>query len=131
MVVDSYALRLRRIRFEANVGASVEERSVRQELVVDLDLALGIEALPERDTLSDAVDYEAAVRLVVEEGVSRSYQLLETYAKRAAARLLDELPVRSVRMVVTKKKVPTKYPVAEAMVELVAGRPTNGRHVHR
>jgi 7,8-dihydroneopterin aldolase/epimerase/oxygenase len=124
-VIHSYTLRLRGIRFEANIGASAEERSVRQELVVDVDLSLSPDDLPERDVLSEVVDYEAIVRCVVEERASESYHLLETYAKRVVARLLAELPALRVRVAVTKKKVPTTYAVEEAVVELVGTRPPN------
>jgi dihydroneopterin aldolase len=121
-VIHGYALRLRQIRFETHIGVSAEERAVGQELVVDVDLTLAAEAIPIRDVLSEAVDYETIVECVVEEGIWGTHQLLETYVRRVITRLLAELPVESVRVAVTKKKVPTRHPVGEAIVELVASR---------
>ena len=120
--IHAYALRLRGIRFEANVGATAEERSARQELVVDVDVSLSARALPKRDLLSETVDYDRVVRSVVEESSAESYRLLETCATRIVSRLLAELPALTVRVAVTKKKVPTAYPVESAVVELVGSR---------
>lgn len=120
--IKAYRLRLRKSRFEAHIGVSPEERSVPQELLVDVDLSFSVDDLPELDALEEAIDYDGVVRRVVEEGTSSSYLLLETYAKRVVARLLGDLPVSKVRVAVTKKHVPTRYPVAEAIVELVGTR---------
>ena len=121
-VLCAYTLRVRGIRFHAHIGVSAEERSVLQELVVDVDLTLSVEDLTARDLLEEVVDYDAVACRVVEEGVSGSRQLLETYAARVVERLLSDLPAMSVRVAVTKGKVPTKYPVEAAVVELVGSR---------
>lgn len=122
VVIDSYTLRLRGIRFETHIGAFDEERSSRQELVVDVDLSLSVDSLPERDVYGDVVDYAAAVRHIVEAGTTETYRLLETYAKRVVERLLSEMPAMTVRVAVTKKNVPTEESVEEAVVELVGHR---------
>lgn len=121
-IIQAYTLRLRRISFEAHIGVSLEERGAGQELLVDVDLFFSVDDLPELDALDEAIDYDGAVRKVVEEGTAQSYRLLETYARRVVARLLADLPVSKVRVAVTKKHVPTQYPVAEAIVELIGAR---------
>jgi dihydroneopterin aldolase len=121
-MIREYTLRLHAIRFRANVGASRNERSLPQELVVDLELTLPTSALPARDHKREVVDYDAVARLVVEEGQATQYHLLETYAGRLIDRILEATPATRVRVAATKLRVPTMHSVDRALVELVATR---------
>jgi len=122
-VIAEYTLGLRKVRFQAHIGASRKERAIRQELLVDVDLVLPVSALPRRDRRRDVVDYDAVACAVVEESAAEGgFALLETYAARVAARLLAQTPARRVRVAVTKAKVPTTHPVEAAVVEVVAVR---------
>ncbi len=121
-MVTEYTLRLQSIRFRTNMGASRSERSIPQEIVVDVELTLPVAALPKRDLRRDAVDYGVIADLVVEEGLAESYHLLETYAQRLVNRLLAETPALRVRVGATKLRVPTSHSVDRAVVELVAER---------
>jgi dihydroneopterin aldolase len=121
-VLHEYTLRLHGIRFRANVGASRSERSIPQELVVDVELTLPVSALPRHDVKREVVDYNAVAELVVAEGTAAPHHLLETYAQRLIARLLAETPALRVRLAATKLRVPTTHSVDRAVVELVASR---------
>ncbi|MBX3264420.1 MAG: dihydroneopterin aldolase [Labilithrix sp.] len=122
-MVTEYTLRLHSIRFRTNMGASRSERSIPQEILVDVELTLPVGALPKRDLRRDAVDYGVIADLVVEEGLAEPYHLLETYAQRLVHRLLEETPALRVRVGATKLRVPTSHSVDRAVVELVASRP--------
>ena len=122
MVVSEYTLRLQSIRFRTNMGASRSERSIPQEIVVDVELTLPVQSLPKRDLRRDAVDYGTVADLVVEEGLAQPYHLLETYAQRLVARLLAETPALRVKVGETKLRVPTSHSVDRAVVEIVASR---------
>jgi dihydroneopterin aldolase len=122
MNVTEYTLRLQSIRFRTNMGASRSERSIPQEIVVDVELTLPVAALPKRDLRRDAVDYGLVADLVVEEGLKQEYHLLETYTQRLVARLLAETPALRVKVGTTKMRVPTSHSVDRAVVELVATR---------
>ena len=122
MVVSEYTLRLHAIRFRTNMGASRSERSIPQEIVVDVELTLPVAALPRRDLRRDAVDYGVITDLVVEAGMAEPYHLLETYAQRVVERLLAETPAIRVKVGATKLRVPTSHSVDRAVVELVASR---------
>lgn len=117
-----YAIRLHDIQFDAHVGVSPEERRVAQALSVNVDITLGIVEPIVRDALDEVLDYDAVVRIVVETGTSRSHHLLETYVTRVVDRLLEQPHVVTVRVAVTKRSVPTTYPVGAAFVELVGHR---------
>ena len=69
-MIRDYTLRLKGVRFRATIGASAAERTIPQDLVVDVDLELPVSALPKRDTKREVLDYDRAVRLVVEVGLA-------------------------------------------------------------
>lgn len=117
-----YAIRLHDIRFDAHVGVSPEERLIAQALSVNVDITLGIADPIVRDSLDEVLDYDAVVRTVVETGTAQSHRLLETYVTRVVDRLLEQPHVTTVRVAVTKRSVPTTYPVGAAFVELVGHR---------
>jgi dihydroneopterin aldolase len=121
-MLDEYTLRLHGVRFRTNLGASHSERSVPQEIVVDVELVLPIGALPGHDRRQEAVDYDRVAGLVVEEGRAERYRLLETYARRLVERLLAETPALRVKISATKLRVPTMHNVDRAVVELSASR---------
>jgi dihydroneopterin aldolase len=121
-MILEYTLRLHAIRFRANLGASHSERSIPQEIVVDVDLTLPVAALPRRDHKREVVDYNTIANLVVETGLAEPYRLLETYARVLVDRLLAETPAFRVRVAATKLRVPTSHSVDRAVVELVASR---------
>ncbi len=121
-MIREYTLRLHGVRFRATIGASAAERSIPQDLVVDVDLELPVSALPKRDTKREVVDYDHAVRLVVEVGLAEPYRLLEVYAQRVLERLLAETPALRVRVAVTKSRVPSTYSTDQAVVELIGSR---------
>ena len=121
-MIREYTLRLQAVRFRANIGASAAERSIPQDLVVDVDLELPVTVLARRDTRREVVDYDLVVRLVVEVGLAEPYRLLESYAQRLLERILVETPATRVRVAATKLRVPSTYSTEKAIVELVGVR---------
>lgn len=121
-MIREYTLRLHAVRFRANIGASAAERSIPQDLVVDVDLELPVSALPRRDAKREVVDYDLVVRLVVEVGLAEPYRLLEVYAQRLLEKLLLETPALRVRVAATKSRVPSTYSTDKAVIELIGTR---------
>ncbi len=121
-MISGYTLRLQGVRFRANIGASAAERSIPQDLVVDVDLELPVAALPKRDAKRDVIDYDRVVRVVVEVGLAEPYRLIEVYVQRVLERLLTETPALRVRVAATKSRVPSTYSTDLAAVELVGVR---------
>jgi dihydroneopterin aldolase len=121
-MLREYTMRLQGVRFRANVGASHSERSLPQEIVVDVELTLPVSAFPKRDLRRDAVDYGAVADIVVEEGLAEPYRLLETFAHRLIDRLMRETPALRAKVSTTKLRVPTSHSVDRAVVELVVVR---------
>lgn len=121
-MVTEYTIRLETVRFRTKLGASRSERSIPQEIIVDVDLTLPIASLPQRDDRSEVVDYGVVSDLIVSVGQAEPYRLLETYAQRLIAELFETTPATRVRVGVTKLRVPTAHSVDRAVIELVASR---------
>jgi dihydroneopterin aldolase len=121
-VSKAYRISLRGVRFRARMGASRSERDIPQDVTVDVDLTLPYETMPASDNVRDVFDYDRVARLVVEEGTARQHRLLETYARRLLERLLADTPATSLRVAVSKVRVPTTHSVDAVTIELTAER---------
>jgi dihydroneopterin aldolase len=121
--VTSYALRLRGVRVQCQIGVSDAERAQAQELLFAVDLELPGDRYPRTDELEGAADYAELVRAADESARDRSYRLLETLALRVARRLAERWPgAERIRVGVTKAVVPVSPSADEATVEVVLGR---------
>jgi 7,8-dihydroneopterin aldolase/epimerase/oxygenase len=120
--VQVYRIRLEGIRFRARHGASRAERDLPQDFVVDLDVTLPVSTLPRADTRARVFDYDKLASLVVDEGTSVSYKLLETLGERLIARILADTPALGVTVKVKKFGPPTAASVDAVSVELTAAR---------
>jgi dihydroneopterin aldolase len=121
--VEAYRIRLSGIRFRARHGASRAERDLPQDFVVDLDVSLPTSALPRIDSRARVFDYDKLASIVVDEGTSVSYKLLETLGERLIARILADTPAVRVTVQVKKFGPPTVASVDAVSVELTAARP--------
>jgi dihydroneopterin aldolase len=118
VATSSYTIRLEGIRFRARHGASEAERYLLQDFVVDLEVSLPVELLPEDDERSCVYDYDTLATLVVEEGTNSSYKLLETLASRLLARLLASTPATAATVRLRKFGPPTTASVDTVAIEL-------------
>lgn len=105
--------------FYGRHGVSADERSLEQEIDVDLEASLDLRAAGTADDLQQTVDYGRlfeACRRIVEE---RSFSLLEGIAEAIAADVLGGHPaVESVRVRVRKPGVPIDGRLDWAGVEI-------------
>ena len=120
--VTQYRIRLEGIRFRGRHGASRAEREMLQDFVVDLEVGLPLDALPKSDRRSCVYDYDALASLVVEEGTSASYKLLETLARRLLAKVLSDTPALSATVRLRKFGPPTTVSVDTVAIELSGTR---------
>jgi dihydroneopterin aldolase len=120
--VENYRIRLEGIRFRGRHGASRAERDLPQDFVVNLDVVLPVSALPRSDTRARVFDYDKLASLVVDEGTTVSYKLLETLAERLIARILADTPAVAVQVQVKKFGPPTSVSVDAVAIELTGRR---------
>ncbi|MEM6788386.1 MAG: dihydroneopterin aldolase [Myxococcota bacterium] len=120
--VSAYTIHLDGIRFRARHGASEQERHLWQDFAVDLKVALPEASLPATDERASVYDYDRLASLVVEEGTTTSYKLLETLARRVIERLLDDTPALQVTVRLRKFGPPTAASVDTVAIELSGAR---------
>ncbi len=116
--VTAYCIRLEGVRFRARHGASRAERDLLQDFVVDLEVALPIDALPASDKRSSVFDYDALASLIVAEGTRTSCKLLETLARRLLERVLSDTAATAATVWLRKFGPPTKTSVDTVSIEL-------------
>lgn len=122
LVATGYKIRLEGIRFRAKHGVSEQERSLPQDFVVDLEVLMPTSSLPQSDTIKDVFDYDRLSTLVVDVGTRQQFKLLEVYARRLIATILEQTPALRVSVAVKKSKPPTTHSVDAAVIELVGER---------
>lgn len=93
---------IRGLRVEAVIGVYEWERSIRQQLVLDLEMQADVRAAASSDAIADALDYQAVadgVRALVQ---ASSFQLVESLAERIATLLLQEFGIAWLRLRLAK-----------------------------
>ena len=106
----------------AAIGVTAEERTMKQRLSVDVEVATDLRNAARSDSLKDALDYAEVVRLVVELAGSRDFHLIETFAELIAGRVLSDLSGDTVRVVVRKLTPVLSSRVRFVSVEIVRAR---------
>jgi 7,8-dihydroneopterin aldolase/epimerase/oxygenase len=99
-------------------GVLDEERRDGQRFLVDVELDLEHEQAARTDSIDEAVDYRRVVERVREISDGRAYHLLESFTAAIADALLEEFPVRAVRVRVRKPDVVLDPPVEFAAVSV-------------
>ncbi len=90
------------LRAEAVIGVYDWERTIRQPLVIDLELASDNRRAASHDRIEDAVDYAAISSRVLAFVEGSEFQLIETLAERLAALVMSEFAVPWLRLRIDK-----------------------------
>lgn len=104
---------------DAVIGVYDWERTIRQRLVIDLDMGWDIAAAAAGDDLSATLDYAAVSQRVAAFVEESSFQLVEALAERLAQLILSEFNVPWLRLRVTK---PGAVPAAAGGVGVLIER---------
>jgi dihydroneopterin aldolase len=109
---------LKNLVFRGHHGVHLAERELGQRFEVDVELSLDLSRALMSDALEDTADYGRAFAIVREEVERRQYHLLEALAGAIVRRILEELPVRAVRVQVRKPQVPLDGVLSYTAVEI-------------
>jgi len=93
---------INQLRVETIIGVFPWEREVRQQLLLDLEMAWDNQTPAVSGRLEDALDYGAVSARVEAFVGGSSYELLETLAEDLAALLQQEFNIPWLRLSVTK-----------------------------
>lgn len=90
------------LKCETTVGVWDWEKSIKQTIVLDIDLACNIKPAAEQDDLTQALDYQAVANQVRNFVQQSQFELVETLVEKIAALILDNFPTRWVRIKLDK-----------------------------
>jgi 7,8-dihydroneopterin aldolase/epimerase/oxygenase len=95
---------LENLRLKSQVGISAQERGRPQEVLVDVELLVGLAVAGTSDNPNDAVNYKEVLKTVSEFVTTGRFTLLEALAEGVAATVHKKFPVDKVRVRVRKAK---------------------------
>lgn len=101
------------------IGVHPHERSEKQLLLLDIELAVDTRPAASSDALADAVDYDAVVNCLRQWAAPSSFTLLEALADYLARQLLQHFAVSAVRLRISKPNILAE--VGYVGVEIVRG----------
>ena len=84
------------------IGAYDWERTIRQNLLIDLQMGWDNRLSAENDELHLALDYAAVSERINKFAHESSFELVETFAERLAELLLTEFNIPWLRLKITK-----------------------------
>ena len=90
------------LKTDAVIGVYDWERSIRQTLVLDLELASDNRAAAATDGIADAMNYDAISKRILAYVQASEFELIETLAERVAAIVLSEFNIPWLRLKLSK-----------------------------
>ncbi|MBT8064296.1 MAG: dihydroneopterin aldolase [Gammaproteobacteria bacterium] len=78
------------------------EREIRQAVSLDLEMDFDIRKAAASDAIEDTLDYKAVSKRLIHFIEASSFQLVESLAEQCAAIVLDEFPVRRLKLKLSK-----------------------------
>ena len=112
---------LRDLEVEAIIGIHPWERTVRQRLVLQIEVAVDVRTAAAAEDISLTLDYSALADRVREFIRDRRFRLLETLAEETAAMIAAEFETRWLRLKVGKPGAVAR--AGEVGVEIERGQP--------
>jgi 7,8-dihydroneopterin aldolase/epimerase/oxygenase len=106
----------------AAIGVTPEERTMKQRLLIDVEILTDAARAAQHDSLKDALDYSQVATLVMELCRSRDFHLIETVADLLATRILKDFGTPQVRVLVRKISPVLEPRVNHVSVEIVRSR---------
>ncbi|MBI5392600.1 dihydroneopterin aldolase [Candidatus Woesearchaeota archaeon] len=92
------------IKINCIIGVNADEKTVKQELLLDVDLFLSVQKAAQSDNLNDTINYAEVLSLLRKTIESKQFNLIETIAQQSAELLLKNYPVlNKVTAAVCKK----------------------------
>ena len=93
---------IRQLEIHTIIGIYNWERSVRQKVVFDLEMATDIRKAAASDDIAHALNYKAVAKRVIAFVETSEFQLVETLAERTAALIMEEFDVPWLRLTLNK-----------------------------
>lgn len=93
---------IRDLRVDTVIGIYEWERSIKQTVHIDLELATDIARAAASDRIEDTLNYKAVAKAVIALVEGSSFQLVETLAEKIVELVREEYSVPWVRLTLNK-----------------------------
>lgn len=93
---------IEQLEVAAQIGIYDWERNIRQPLWFDIEMDFDNRVPAASDDIADTLDYKAVSKRVMAFVGASGFGLVETLAERVADLILDEFPVHTVRLKLSK-----------------------------
>ncbi len=93
---------IRDLRAETVIGVFEWERSIRQQVSLDIEIAYDIQQAATTDALEFTLDYDAVAKRVIAMIEQSQFQLIETLIEHVAKLIIEEFMVPWVRCKLSK-----------------------------
>ena len=93
---------IRELKIQTVIGIYDWERSIRQTISLDIEMAADIAKAAATDHIDDALNYKAVAKRVIGFVEGSDFQLVETMAEKIAALIRDEFNVPWLRLSLAK-----------------------------
>lgn len=90
------------LAIETTIGVYDWERTIKQQLVLDLEMCFDIRQAAATDNLQYALDYSAVSQRIISLVEGSSYQLIESLAEQVAEVVMVEFAVSGLRLRLSK-----------------------------
>jgi len=90
------------LRVQTIIGIWDWERSIKQTIGIDLEMAADVRSAAATDSIGDTLDYKSVAKRIIEFVEASSFQLVETLAERVAGIITAEFGVSWVRVRISK-----------------------------
>lgn len=109
---------IRGLRVPARVGVTEAERSQRQNVLIDLELAVDLRRAGASDELTDTVDYDVLTSEIADLVRAAEMNLLEHLAEAVAQHVCANTRAERVSVEVTKESAPVSEQVGAISVRI-------------
>lgn len=109
------------LRVETVIGIYDWEREIRQVVSLDLEMGFDIHKAALSDSIADTLDYKAVSKRLIQFVESSQFQLVEKLADQCAALVLQEFPVRWLRLKLSKPGAVRGSSAVGVIIERQAG----------
>ena len=90
------------LRIQTVIGVFDWEREITQTISLDIEMTFDIEKAARTDRIEDTLDYKAVAKRLIAFVEGSEFQLVEALAEHCARIILEEFPVTSVRLKLSK-----------------------------
>jgi len=90
------------LRIETLIGIYDWERKVKQTISLDLEMEFDIRKAAVSDSIEDTLDYKAVSKRLIHFIEQSEFQLVEALAEKCASIVLEEFPVKRLKLKLRK-----------------------------